>query len=108
MSDGAASAERQQARRQGLDDSLINLPLRLFGVLIASLLLSILAECIDMHLFWKDKGRHHSQAVLQYELGTCAGIQTERRRAGVGQHGARKGLGKPDCAGGSHSMRAGK
>jgi hypothetical protein len=32
--------------------------------------------------------------MLQYELGTCAGIQTERHRADAGQEGARKGLGK--------------
>ncbi|MGU0693669.1 TIGR03747 family integrating conjugative element membrane protein [Pseudomonas aeruginosa] len=69
MSDAAASAERQQSRRQGVVGSLITLPFRLFGVLVASLLLSILVECVGMHFFWKEQGWRHSQAMLQYELG---------------------------------------
>ncbi|WP_025807875.1 TIGR03747 family integrating conjugative element membrane protein [Pseudomonas chlororaphis] len=73
MTDAAASAERQQTQRQGLLGSLITLPFRLFGVLVASLLLSILVECVGMHFFWKEQGWHHSQAMLQYELGHLSG-----------------------------------
>lgn len=69
MSDPASTAQRQQQHRQGLIASAITLPLRLFGVLIASLLLSILIECVGMHLFWKDQGWRHAQSMLQYELG---------------------------------------
>ena len=39
MSDPASTAQRQQQRRQGLIATAISLPLRLFGVLIASLML---------------------------------------------------------------------
>ncbi len=69
MSDPASTAQRQQQRRQGLIATAISLPLRLFGVLIASLMLSILIECVGMHLFWKDQGWRHAQSMLQYELG---------------------------------------
>lgn len=69
MSDPASTAQRQQQRRQGLIARAVTLPLRLFGVLIASLLLSILIECVGMHLFWKDQGWRHAQSMLQYELG---------------------------------------
>ncbi|HGW5375687.1 TPA: TIGR03747 family integrating conjugative element membrane protein [Pseudomonas aeruginosa] len=73
MTDAAATADRQRTRRQGLVAALITLPFRLFGVLIASLFLSILIECVGMHLFWKDQGWRHSQAMLQYELGHLSG-----------------------------------
>ena len=69
MSDAAATAQREQNRRQGLIVGTITLPFRLLGVLVGSLLFSILMECIGMHLFWKDQGWQHSQQMLQYELG---------------------------------------
>ncbi|VFR27517.1 putative membrane protein [plant metagenome] len=69
MSDGTSTVQQQQGRRHGLIVGLITLPLRLFGVLVASLLLSIIIECIGMHTLWKDQGWRHSQAMLQYELG---------------------------------------
>ncbi|HCM5830626.1 TIGR03747 family integrating conjugative element membrane protein [Klebsiella pneumoniae] len=69
MSDPAATAQRQQTNRQSLLTSVITLPFRLLGVLIGSLLISIIVECAGMHLFWKDQGWRHSQTMLQYELG---------------------------------------
>ncbi|MEQ9924872.1 TIGR03747 family integrating conjugative element membrane protein [Pectobacterium brasiliense] len=69
MSDPAATAQHQQTRRKSLLASVITLPFRLVGVLIGSLLISIIVECAGMHLFWKDQGWQHSQAMLQYELG---------------------------------------
>jgi len=65
MSDAASTAQREQNRRQGLIGGTITLPFRLFGVLIGSLLISIVVECVGMHLFWKDQGWRHSQAMLQ-------------------------------------------
>ncbi|MFJ5483741.1 TIGR03747 family integrating conjugative element membrane protein [Pectobacterium actinidiae] len=67
--DAASTAQRQQNQRQGLIARTITLPFRLLGVLIGSLLISIIVECVGMHLFWKDQGWRHSQAMLQYELG---------------------------------------
>src|SRR3546814_14735329 len=68
MSDAASTTQQQQNRRQGLLASIVSLPLRLFGVLIGSLLISIVVECVGMHLFWKEQGWRHSQSMLQYEL----------------------------------------
>lgn len=80
MKDTAATAERQQARRQGLIASLITLPFRLFGVLIGSLLLSIIIECVGMHLFWPEQGWRHSQGMFHYELNQ---ISTQFTRSAV-------------------------
>ncbi|HCL77433.1 TIGR03747 family integrating conjugative element membrane protein [Stutzerimonas nitrititolerans] len=68
MKDPANTTQRQQAHQQGLLTSIVSLPLRMFGVLIGSLLLSIIIECVGMHLFWPDQGWHHAQAMLDYEL----------------------------------------
>lgn len=68
MSDPTTVAQRQQARPQGLVAGLITLPLRFFGVLCGSLLLSILIECIGMHWFWPKESWHHAQGMLVYEL----------------------------------------
>lgn len=68
MSDPAASAQRQQNQRQGLIATIVSLPFRLFGVLVASLFLSILIECVGMHLFWPEQGWRHSAEMLDYEL----------------------------------------
>lgn len=69
MSDAATTTRREQNRRQGLIVGTITLPLRVLGVLIGSLLFSIVMECVGMHLFWKDQGWRHSQQMLQFELG---------------------------------------
>ncbi len=69
MSDPATTAQRQQTRRQGLLGGIVTLPLRMMGVLVGSLLISILIECVGIHLVWRDQGWRHSQTMLQYELG---------------------------------------
>lgn len=69
MKDAASTTRREQNQRQGLIVSTITLPFRLLGVLIGSLLFSIVVECVGMHLFWQDQGWRHSQQMLQYELG---------------------------------------
>lgn len=69
MSGTTETAQRQQTQRHSLVVRIITLPLRLLTVLIGALLLSIVIECVGMHLFWKDEGWHHSQSMLQYELG---------------------------------------
>lgn len=69
MNETVSTAQRQQDRRQGLIVGLITLPFQLFGVLVASLLLSIIVECVGLRLFWKDQSWRHSQAMLQAEVG---------------------------------------
>lgn len=68
MKDPAATTQREQTRQQGLLAGIVTLPLRMLGVLIGSLLLSILIECVGMHLFWPDQGWRHAQGMLDYEL----------------------------------------
>lgn len=68
MNRPVSTAERQQTRRQGLIVRLITLPFRLFGVLVGSLLVSILIECVGMHVFWPEQGWRHAQGMLSYEM----------------------------------------
>ncbi|ERI54490.1 membrane protein [Pseudomonas sp. EGD-AK9] len=68
MKDPAATTQREQTRQQGVFAGLLTLPLRMLGVLIGSLLLSILIECAGMHLFWPEQGWRHAQGMLDYEL----------------------------------------
>jgi len=68
MRDPATATQREQTRQQGLLASIITLPLRMLGVLIGSLLLSIIIECVGMHLFWPEQGWRHAQGMLNYEL----------------------------------------
>jgi len=82
----AATAERQQARQRGLVASVVTLPWRLFGVLVASLLLSIVIECVGMHLFWPDQGWRHAQGMLDYELNQ---LSTHFTRSAVVQEPGR-------------------
>src|SRR3546814_20834677 len=88
MKDAASTAQREQNQRQGLIVGTITLPFRLLGVLIGSLLFSIVVECIGMHLFWKDQGWRHSQQMLQYEVGhlsshfTRSVVRSDERRVG--------------------------
>lgn len=59
----------QPIQRPGLIISAISLVLRIIGLLIASLLFSILIEFAGLLLFWGDQGWRHSQAMLTSELG---------------------------------------
>ena len=59
----------QPIQRPGLIVSAIGLVLRIIGLLIASLLFSILIEFAGLLLFWSDQGWRHSQAMLASELG---------------------------------------
>nr|WP_245217922.1 TIGR03747 family integrating conjugative element membrane protein [Pseudomonas aeruginosa] len=66
--------------------SVVTLPWRLFGVLVASLLLSIVIECVGMHLFWPDQGWRHAQGMLDYELNQ---LSTHFTRSAVVQEPGR-------------------
>ncbi|AZC38279.1 TIGR03747 family integrating conjugative element membrane protein [Pseudomonas chlororaphis] len=58
----------QPIQRPGLIISALNLVLRIIGLLIASLLFSILTEFAGLLMFWGDQGWRHSQAMLSSEL----------------------------------------
>ncbi|UQS88716.1 TIGR03747 family integrating conjugative element membrane protein [Pseudomonas chlororaphis subsp. piscium] len=86
MSEPASTAQRQQVQQQGLIASIITLPFRLFGIMVAALMLSILVECVCMALLWPDQGWHHARDMLQYEL---AQLSAEFTRSAVVQEPGR-------------------
>lgn len=59
----------QPIQRPGLIISATSLALRIIGVLMASLLFSILIEFAGLLLIWGDQGWRHSETVLSSELG---------------------------------------
>lgn len=69
MATAAQNTRPQPIQRPGLIISAIGLVLRIIGVLMASLLFSILIEFAGLLLVWGDEGWHHSQAMLNSELG---------------------------------------
>jgi len=68
MADAASTAHNQQARPKTLLGKVISFPLTVFGILCASLVLSIIVEIIGMNLFWKDSGYRHAQDMFYYEV----------------------------------------
>ena len=69
MATSAQNTPPQPIQQPGLIVSAIGSILRIIGLLIASLLFSILIEFAGMLLFWNDQGWRHSQAMLSSELG---------------------------------------
>ena len=69
MATSVQNTPPQPVQRPGLFISAISLVLRIIGLLIASLLFSILTEFVGLLLFWGDQGWRHSQAMLNSELG---------------------------------------
>lgn len=59
----------QPAQRQRLLGKLLSLPGKVIGLLLVSLLCSLLIEYAGMLWFWPDLGWRHSQAMLHAELG---------------------------------------
>lgn len=69
MATSVQSTPPQPIQRPGLIVSAIGWVFRIIGLLIASLLFSILIELAGLLLFWSDQGWRHSQAMLNSELG---------------------------------------
>ncbi|WP_323153957.1 TIGR03747 family integrating conjugative element membrane protein [Pseudomonas alvandae] len=69
MATSVQNTPPQPIQRPGLIVSAIGLVLRIIGLLIASLLFSILIEFAGLLFFWGGQGWRHSQAMLTNELG---------------------------------------
>ena len=54
--------------RQGLLSTLLSLIGRTFGVLVVSLILSIIIEWVGMTWFWQDQGALHSKQMMHQEV----------------------------------------
>ncbi|MDE4536238.1 TIGR03747 family integrating conjugative element membrane protein [Pseudomonas sp. ITEM 17296] len=68
MPDTAPSQPPAQ-RRPGLIFGMVELCLKLLGLLFAALVFSIVLEFVGMVWFWPEQGWHHSHAMWQTELG---------------------------------------
>ncbi|MDD2034603.1 TIGR03747 family integrating conjugative element membrane protein [Pseudomonas sp. 39167] len=69
MTTSAQNPAPQPIQRPGLIISAIGLVMRIIGLMIISLLFSILIEWAGLLLFWGDQGLRHSQVMLTNELG---------------------------------------
>ncbi|WP_439870419.1 TIGR03747 family integrating conjugative element membrane protein [Pseudomonas syringae] len=69
MATSVQNTPPQPIQRPGLIISAISFVLHIIGLLMASLLFSILIEFAGLLLFWSDEGWRHSQAMLNSELG---------------------------------------
>ena len=69
MATSTQNTPPQPIQHPGIIVSAISLVLRIIGLLVASLLFSILIEFAGLLLFWGDQGWRHSQAMLTNELG---------------------------------------
>lgn len=68
MAAATSTSQPQPIQRPGLIASAIGLAFRVIGLLVASLLVSILIEFAGLLLFWEDQGWRHSHAMLSNEL----------------------------------------
>lgn len=69
MATSTQNTPPQPIQHPGLIISAISLVLRIIGLLIASLLFSILIEFAGLLLLWGDQGWRHSETMLSSELG---------------------------------------
>jgi integrating conjugative element membrane protein (TIGR03747 family) len=60
-------ATPRAAKPRTLMGKAVGLPFTVFGVLCASLLLSILVECVGVYFLWTQQGWHHAQAMFYRE-----------------------------------------
>jgi integrating conjugative element membrane protein (TIGR03747 family) len=65
----ASPATTVQPARQSLLGKLLSLPGKIIGLLLVSLLCSLLIEYAGMLWFWPELGWRHSQAMLHAEIG---------------------------------------
>lgn len=60
-------ATAQTSKPRTLMGKVIGLPFTVLGILCASLLLSILVECLGVYILWPEQGWHHAQAMFYHE-----------------------------------------
>jgi integrating conjugative element membrane protein (TIGR03747 family) len=69
MADVAEKAQQQQVKEQSWFGSLLSMPFRFIGVMFLSLGGAIIVEWLCLYFFWPEAGWHHSQGMLDHELG---------------------------------------
>lgn len=68
MADAATSAQTQQTKPKTFFGKVIGMPFAIFGILCASLVISIIVEIVGMSLIWKDRGYRHAQEMFRFEV----------------------------------------
>lgn len=63
-----AQNQQQQAREKGLIGRTLSLPFAFIGIMLGSLVISILIEWIGLYFYWPEQGWHHAQGMLNNEL----------------------------------------
>ncbi|MFJ5299206.1 TIGR03747 family integrating conjugative element membrane protein [Pseudomonas sp. NPDC088368] len=69
MADVAEKAQQQQVREQSWFGSLLTLPFRFIGIMFLSLGGAVFVEWLCLFFIWPEAGWHHSQGMLDHELG---------------------------------------
>jgi len=68
---------QQAAKPKTLIGKVISLPFTVFGILVGSLLLSVIIECLGTYFIWPDEGWHHAQKMFHNELEQLSGTFTQ-------------------------------
>lgn len=68
MADAPTTAQNQQAKPKTFIGKTLGLPFTVIGILIASLVISIVVEIVGMSFFWKEQGYRHAQQMFHYEV----------------------------------------
>jgi integrating conjugative element membrane protein (TIGR03747 family) len=63
-----AQSQQQQVREKGLIARTLSMPFAFIGIMLGSLVISILIEWIGLYFYWPDQGWHHAQGMLNNEL----------------------------------------
>ena len=77
MADSTTTAQHHQEKPKTFIGKALGLPLSIFGILCASLVLSIIVEIVGMNLFWKDQGYRHAQNMFYYEVDQFSETYTQ-------------------------------
>jgi integrating conjugative element membrane protein (TIGR03747 family) len=64
----SAQTQQQQVREKGLIARTLSLPFAFIGIMLGSLLISVLMEWIGLYFYWPEQGWHHAQDMLNNEL----------------------------------------
>ena len=60
--------QQQAAKPKTITGKLVALPFAAFGIICASLILSIIVELVGMSFFWKGESWHHARDMFYYEV----------------------------------------
>lgn len=73
----SAQTQQQQVREKGLIARTLSLPFAFIGIMLGSLLISILIEWIGLYFYRPEQGWHHAQGMLNNELQWIADGYTQ-------------------------------